>query len=56
MAAADNVPIIKVLLTMHPGMDSLDFVGPLEVLAKAKHNPNDECTCLFTLWQFLLFL
>jgi hypothetical protein len=43
MANTDAVPIIKVLFTLHPGMDSLDFVGPLEVLAKALHNPNDAC-------------
>jgi len=43
MAATDSVPIIKVLFTLHPGMDALDFVGPLEVLSHAKHNINDDC-------------
>jgi hypothetical protein len=54
MAATDNVPIIKVLITMHPGMDTLDFVGPLEVLAKAQHNPNDECKSINYLHRILL--
>jgi hypothetical protein len=43
MAATDSIPIIKVLFTLHPGMDALDFVGPLEVLSHAKHNINDDC-------------
>jgi transcriptional regulator GlxA family with amidase domain len=43
MSATDSVPIIKVLITMHAGMDTLDFAGPLEVLSYAKHNINDEC-------------
>ena len=43
MAKADSIPIIKVLFTLHAGMDALDFVGPLEVLTKAKHNINDDC-------------
>ncbi len=44
MAATDSVPIIKVLFTLHPGMDAMDFVGPLEVLTHARHNINDEGT------------
>jgi hypothetical protein len=43
MAATDSVPIIKVLFTLHEGMDALDFIGPLEVLSHAKHNTNDDC-------------
>lgn len=43
MAATDSVPIIKVLFTLHAGMDAMDFVGPLEVLTHARHNINDEC-------------
>ena len=35
MAATDSIPIIKVLITMHAGMDTLDFAGPLEVLTHA---------------------
>lgn len=46
MASTDALPVIKVLFTLHPGMDSLDFVGPLEVLSQAKHNPNDDCKFL----------
>lgn len=33
---------IKVLFTLHPGMDALDFIGPLEVLTHAQHNPKDS--------------
>jgi len=36
-----QIPVIKVLFTLHAGMDTLDFVGPLEVLSDAKHNIND---------------
>ncbi|KAL3424930.1 ThiJ/PfpI family protein [Phlyctema vagabunda] len=36
MATTDSsIPIIKVLFTLHPGMDAMDFVGPLEVLSHA---------------------
>jgi hypothetical protein len=49
MSATDSVPIIKVLITMHAGMDTLDFAGPLEVLSYAKHNINDECKCLISI-------
>lgn len=41
--ATESVPIIKVLFTLHQGMDSLDFVGPLETLSQARHNINDDC-------------
>jgi hypothetical protein len=34
-------PIIKVLFTLHPGMDAMDFIGPLEVFSHAKHNSTD---------------
>lgn len=44
---AESLPIIKVLITLHPGMDSMDFIGPLEVLSQARHNPNDETTKAF---------
>jgi transcriptional regulator GlxA family with amidase domain len=42
MAATDSTPLIKVLITMHPGMDTMDFVVPLEVLSLARHNVNDD--------------
>ncbi|TVY36839.1 hypothetical protein LOCC1_G007062 [Lachnellula occidentalis] len=48
MASTDALPTIKVLFTLHPGMDSLDFIGPLEVLSQAKHNPNDSSTKAFS--------
>ncbi|PBP16520.1 ThiJ/PfpI family protein [Diplocarpon rosae] len=46
--AATDVPVIKVLFTMHPGMDAMDFIGPLEVLTHARHNVNDEATKAFS--------
>jgi len=33
--------VVKVLFTLHPGFDSMDFVGPLEVLANACHKAGD---------------
>ncbi|TAQ83211.1 hypothetical protein B7494_g8465 [Chlorociboria aeruginascens] len=45
--AADAVPVIKVLITLHPGMDAIDFIGPLEVLSRAQHNINDASTKAF---------
>lgn len=35
-----NEPV-KVLITMHEGMDTMDAVGPLEVFSTALHNPKD---------------
>lgn len=32
---------IQVLISMHQGMDTLDFAGPLEVLSHARHNIKD---------------
>ncbi len=29
---------VKVLITMHEGMDAMDFVGPLEVFSHAQHD------------------
>jgi hypothetical protein len=43
MAATDGTPVIKVLFTLHAGMDAMDFIGPLEVLTHAQHNINDAC-------------
>jgi hypothetical protein len=43
MAAIDRTPVIKVLFTLHAGMDAMDFIGPLEVLTHAQHNINDAC-------------
>lgn len=47
MAATGSNPIIKVLITLHPGMDAMDFVGPLEVLSYARHDINDPKTKAF---------
>lgn len=46
-AIIDQTPIIKVLIPLHPGMDALDVVGPLEVLSHAKHDINDPATKAF---------
>jgi hypothetical protein len=43
MATTDGIPIIKVLFALHPDMDAMDFIGPLEVLTHAQHNINDSC-------------
>jgi len=48
MASTDSVPIIKVLFTLHAGMDAMDFVGPLEVLTHAKHSIHDDTTKAFS--------
>lgn len=32
---------VKVLFTLHEGLDALDFIGPLEVLSHARHDIND---------------
>jgi hypothetical protein len=32
---------VKVLFTLHPGLDALDFIGPLEVLSHARHDVKD---------------
>ena len=49
MSAIDDsadgpTPVIQVLLALHPGFDTLDFTGPLEVLSHALHNPKDPRT------------
>jgi len=47
MAATADIPIIKVLITLHAGMDTMDFAGPLEVLSHAQHDLNDSSTKAF---------
>ncbi|KAG9230407.1 putative amidotransferase-domain-containing protein [Amylocarpus encephaloides] len=42
MASTDSIPVIKVLIAMHPGMDTLDFAGPLEALSHAKHEKDNK--------------
>ena len=34
-------PAIQVLFTLHPGFDTLDLSGPLEVFGWARHNIKD---------------
>ena len=33
---------VKVLITLHEGMDSMDVVGPLEVFSCAQHDKKDK--------------
>ena len=33
----DHEPL-KVLITLHEGMDAMDYIGPLEVLTWARHD------------------
>ncbi|POS83271.1 hypothetical protein EPUL_006110 [Erysiphe pulchra] len=40
---------IKVLITIHNGMDILDFAGPLQILSRAKHDINDENSNAFNI-------
>jgi len=47
MATTQTPEIIKVLFTLHAGMDALDLVGPLEVLTTAQHDLNDSSTKAF---------
>ena len=37
---ASNEPV-KVLITLHNGMDTMDVAGPLEVFSQAQHNAKD---------------
>ena len=39
----EAAPLIRVLFLLHPGFDTLDVVGPLEVMSYARHNMKDEC-------------
>lgn len=47
--AATDFPVINVLFALHPGVDALDFTGPLEVLSQAQHNKEDECKSIVIL-------
>lgn len=38
---AARTEVIKVLFTLYPGFDTMDFAGPLEVLSHARHNISD---------------
>ena len=38
--AEDGAQPLRVLITLHEGMDSMDAVGPLEVFANAQHEKN----------------
>jgi len=43
----DPIRKIKVLFPLHQGMDSLDFVGPFELLYSACHDTSDKTTKAF---------
>ena len=36
-------PLIRVLIALHPGFDTLDVAGPVEVMGLARHDFKDEC-------------
>lgn len=42
-AIIDEGPIepLKVLITLHDNMDSMDAIGPLEVFSMAQHDPKN---------------
>jgi len=42
-----NTDVVKVLFTLHPGFDTLDLAGPLEVLALARHTMSKPDTKAF---------
>jgi len=45
----DPIRKIRVLFPIHQGMDSLDFVGPFEMLSNAWHDPSDKTNKAFEL-------
>ncbi|SZF00895.1 unnamed protein product [Blumeria hordei] len=47
MAASNASPPIRVLITMHPGIDTLDVTGPLEVLSLANKIINKDASHAF---------
>ena len=40
-ATGDKPDAVKVLITLHEGMDAMDVVGPLEVFSWAQHDKKD---------------
>ncbi|KAI9666398.1 MAG: hypothetical protein M1821_004334 [Bathelium mastoideum] len=46
IADGDHEPI-QVLFTLHPGFDTMDVVGPMEVLNTALHDPRDKSSKAF---------
>ncbi|EPQ62074.1 hypothetical protein BGT96224_2266 [Blumeria graminis f. sp. tritici 96224] len=47
MTASNALPLIRVLITMHPGIDTLDVTGPLEVLSLANKIINKDANHAF---------
>ncbi|CZT21979.1 uncharacterized protein RCC_07848 [Ramularia collo-cygni] len=43
----EHVEPLKVLITLHDGMDSMDVIGPLEVFSSAQHDPQNPETKAF---------
>ena len=37
----EGIEPVKVLITLHEGMDAMDVVGPLEVFTWAQHDKKD---------------
>ncbi|GAB7352771.1 hypothetical protein MBLNU459_g3118t1 [Dothideomycetes sp. NU459] len=46
---AVNFEPVKVLFTLHQGLDALDLVGPLEILSNARHDPKDTKSNAFVI-------
>lgn len=44
-----DYPVINVLFALHPGIDAMDFIGPLEVLTHALHTKDDSCKLVASL-------
>lgn len=45
---------VKVLFALHQGLDALDFIGPLEILSHARHDPKDKGEPCFRLLSHIL--
>lgn len=41
----EHVEPLKVLITLHDGMDSLDAIAPMEVFSWAQHDPQNAGKC-----------
>lgn len=37
----EGIEPLKVLITLHDGMDAMDAIGPLEVFSWAQHDPQN---------------
>lgn len=44
--ASDKNEPINILFTLHDGFDSLDYVGPMELLKSARHDIKNPCNSI----------